>query len=99
MAPKKKKAEIKKKKALERKHRMKRKIVWRCVSKQAMTPDFTCPMRICIFLSWENKWYLLWDSSLQHSFHPKLDHSAITLGEKDLQNNNLKLVSCNDYFV
>ncbi len=46
MAPKKKKAEIKKKKALERKHRMKRKIVWRCVSKQAMTPDFTCPMRI-----------------------------------------------------
>jgi hypothetical protein len=33
MAPKKKKAEIKKKKALEHKHRMKRKDVWRCVSK------------------------------------------------------------------
>jgi hypothetical protein len=33
MASKKKKAEIKKKKALEHKHRMKRKDVWRCVSK------------------------------------------------------------------
>jgi hypothetical protein len=94
---KKKKAEIKKKKALEHKHRMKRKNVWRCVSKRAMTPDFTCPMWIQIFLTWENKWYLHLDSSLQHSFHPKLDHFATTLGEKDLQNNDLKLVSFNDY--
>jgi hypothetical protein len=99
MAPKKKKAEIKKKKAMEHKHRMKRKDVRRCVSKQVMTPDFTCPMRIRNFLTWENKWYLHRDSSLQHSFHPKLDHSATTLGEKDLQNNDLKLVSFNDYFV
>jgi hypothetical protein len=99
MASKKKKAEIKKKKALEHKHRMKRKDVQRCVSKQAITPDFTCPMRICIFLTWENKWYLHWDSSLQHSFHPKLDHSATTIGEKDLQNNDLKMVNFNDYFV
>ncbi len=38
-------------------------------------------------------------SSLQHSFHPKLDHSATTLREKDLQNNDLKLVSYNVYFV
>jgi hypothetical protein len=53
MAPKKKKAEIKKKKALEHKHRMKRKDVWRGVSKRAMNPDFTCPMRIQIFLTWE----------------------------------------------
>jgi hypothetical protein len=51
MASKKKKAEIKKKKALEHKHRMKRKNVWRCVSKQAMTLDFTCPMKIQIFLT------------------------------------------------
>ncbi len=92
MAPKKEKAEIKKEKALEHKHRMKRKDVWRCVSKQAMTPNFTCPMRIQIFLTLDNKWYLHRESSLQHSFHPKLDHSATTLGEKDLQNNNLKLV-------
>ncbi len=89
----KKKAEIKKKKALEHKHRMKRKDVWRYVNKQAMIPDFTCPMRIQKFLTWENKWYVHQDSSLQHSFHPKLDHSATTLGEKDLQNNNIKLVS------
>ena len=99
MAPKKKKAEIKKKKALEHKHRMKRKDVWRCVSKQTMTPNFSCLMRIQIFLTWENKWYLHWDSSLQHIFYPKLDHSATTLGEKDLQNNDLKLVSFDDYFV
>jgi hypothetical protein len=99
MASKKKKAEIKKKKALEHKHRMKRKDVWRCVSKLVMTPEFTCPMRIRIFLTWENKWYLHRGSSLQHSFHPKLDHSTTALGEKDLQNNDLKLVSCNDYFV
>ncbi len=64
-----------------------------------MTPNFTCPMRIWIFLTWVNKWYLHWDSCLQHSFHPKLDHSATTLGEKDLQNNNMKLVSFNNYFV
>jgi hypothetical protein len=95
MASMKKKAEIKKKKALEHKHRLKRKDVWRCVSKQAMTPDFTCPMRIRIILTWENKWYLHQDSSLQHSFHPKLDHSATTLGEKDLQNYDLKLISFN----
>ncbi len=48
---------------------------------------------------WENKWYLHWGSSLQHSFHPKLDHSTTTLGEKDLQNNDIKLVSYNVYFV
>jgi hypothetical protein len=47
----------------------------------------------------ENKLYLHQDSSLEHSFHPKLDHSATTLGEKDLQNNDLKLVSFDDYFV
>jgi hypothetical protein len=41
MASKKKKVEIKKKKALEHKHRMKRKDVQSCVSKQAMFPDFT----------------------------------------------------------
>jgi hypothetical protein len=100
MTSKKKKVEmIKKKKALEHKHRMKRKDVWRCVSKGVMTPEFTCPMKIQFFLMWENKWYLHRDSSLQHSFHPKLDHSATTLGEKDLQNNDLKLVSCKDYFV
>ncbi len=99
MASKKKKAEIKKKIALEHKHRMKRKDVRRCVSKRAMTPEFTCAMRIWIFLTWENKWYLYRGSSLQHSFHPKLDHSTTTPGEKDLQNNDLKLLSCNDYFV
>jgi hypothetical protein len=64
-----------------------------------MTPDFTCPMRTRIFLTWENKWYLHWGGSLQHSFHPKLDHSTTTLGEKDLQNNDLKLVSYNVCFV
>ncbi len=74
IAPKKKKAEIKKEKALEHKHRIKRIDVQRWVSKQAMTPGFTCSMRIWIFLTtWENKWYLHRDSSLQHSFHPKLD--------------------------
>jgi hypothetical protein len=58
-----------------------------------MTPHLTCPMRIPIFLTWDNKWFLHQDSSLQHSFHPKLDDLATTLGEKDLQNNDLKLVS------
>jgi hypothetical protein len=99
MVSKKKTAEIKKKKALEHRHRMKKKDVRRCVSKQAMTPDFTCPIKIRIFLTWENKWYLHRHSSLQHSFHPKLDHSATTLREKDLQDNDLKSVSFNDYFV
>ncbi len=99
MGSKKKKAEIKKKKALEHKHRIKRKDVRSCVSKQAMTRAFTCQMRIWIFLTWENKWYLHQDSSLWHSFHPKLDHSATTLGEKDLQHKDLKLVSFNDYVV
>jgi hypothetical protein len=51
MASKKEKAEIKKKKALEHKHRMKRKDVRRCVSKQEMTPDFPCLMRIQNFLT------------------------------------------------
>jgi hypothetical protein len=78
---------------------MKGKDVQRCVSKQVMTPNFTCLMRIRIFLTWENKWYLHQNSSLQHNFQPKLDHSATTPGEKDLQNNDLKLVSFNDYFV
>ncbi len=96
---KKKESEIKKKKALEHKHRMKQKDVWRCVSKWAMTPEIICPMRIWIFLTLDNQWFLLRDSCLQHSFHPQLDHSATTLGEKDLQSNDLKLVSFNNYFV
>ncbi len=58
-----------------------------------MTPHLTCLMRIWIFLSLDNKWFLHQDSSLQHCFHPKLEDFANTFGEKDLQNNDFKLVS------
>jgi hypothetical protein len=96
MAPKKKKPEIKKKKALEHKHRMKRKDVRRCGSKQSMTPDFTCPMRIEIFLTWDNKWYLHQDSSLQHSFIPNLTtpqpHSERRIYKKQSQTGKFQVL-------
>jgi hypothetical protein len=72
MASNKKKTEIKKKKALEHKHRMKRKDVWRCVSKRAMTPDFTCPMRIQIFLPWEINGIFIGTALFSKVFIPNL---------------------------
>ena len=49
-------------------------------------------MKIGVFLSADNRWFLLLNSYLKHSFHPKLDESAMVLGEKDIEESEIRLV-------
>jgi hypothetical protein len=55
-----------------------------CVSKRAQPAEQQCPMRLRVFLSSTNQWYLQTNSCLDHKYHPKLDEDAMTLLQKDL---------------
>ena len=55
----------------------------RCVSQRAPSREKTCPMRLLVYLSNQNEWYLQTNSCLQHKFHPKLDNSAMVLSQKE----------------
>ena len=65
----------------------------RCVSQRAPSRDNTCPMRLLVYLSNQNKWYLQTNSCLQHKFHPKLDNSAMVLSQKDMSEQEQSLVN------
>ena len=54
-------------------------------------------MKIGVFLSADNKWFLLTNSNLEHQFHPKLDNSARALGEKDIKESEIQLVHSPSY--
>ncbi len=89
MASKSKKKAITAKKSIERKHCSSTKggnvaNARRCVSQRAQSAKQQCPMRLCVFLSSTNCWYLQTNSCLDHKYHPKLDEDAITLSQKDL---------------
>jgi hypothetical protein len=53
------------------------------VAEQSMS--ITCQMKICVFLSTDNQWFLLMNGNLEHSFHPEFDNTARILGEKDIE--------------
>ena len=65
----------------------------RCVSQRAPSREKTCPMRLLVYLSNQNEWYLQTNSCLQHKFHPKLDDSAMTLSQKDMSEQQQCLVN------
>ncbi len=98
MASKSKKKAITAKKAIERKHRSSTKggnvaNAIRCVSKRAQSAEQQCPMRLCVFLSSTNHWYLQTNSCLDHKYHPKLDEDAMTLSQKDLSQQQQRLLN------
>lgn len=98
MASKTKKASIIQKKYLKRKQSHKKKInddpyARRCVTQRAPSADQTCPMRLCIFLTSENEWYLQTNSCLHHKHHPKLEEEAIALSQRDLSEQQQSLVN------
>jgi hypothetical protein len=64
-----------------------------CVSKRAQSAEQQCPMRLCVFLSSTNQWYLQTNSSLDHKYHPKLDEDAMTLLQKDLSQQHQRLLN------
>jgi predicted transcriptional regulator len=66
----------------------------RCVSQRASNLDETCPMKLVIYLSSTNHWYLKsHDSNLQHQYHPELDLKASLLSQKDLSEKELTLLN------
>lgn len=65
----------------------------RCVSQRAPSREKTCPMRLLVYLSNQNEWYLQTNSCLQHKFHPKLDNSAMVLSQKDMSEQEQSLVN------
>ena len=51
-------------------------------------------MKFCVYLNGSNHWYLQSHGScLDHKHHPKLDVKAVTLSEKDMSHNELKLTT------
>ncbi len=51
-------------------------------------------MRFHVYLNGTNHWYLhSYGSCLDHNHHPKLDVTAITLSEKDMSHEELKLTN------
>jgi hypothetical protein len=99
MASKPKRRIIVQKKAVDRKHCSSKKChsnARRSVTKQAPTSDEECPMRFRVYLngSSSNHWYLhSYGSCLDQKHHSKLDVSAITLSEKDMPHEELKLTN------
>jgi hypothetical protein len=66
----------------------------RSVTKQAPTCEEECPMKFCVYLNGSNQWYLQSHGScLDHKHHPKLDVKAVTLTEKDMSHDELKLTT------
>ncbi len=97
MALKSKKRDIVKNKTIERKHRhgiSSKGKARRSVTTRAPTSEEECPMTFCVYLNNSNHWYLQSHGScLDHKHHPKLDVRAVTLSEKDMSHNELKLTT------
>jgi hypothetical protein len=98
MASKSKKKAIAAKKAIDRKHCSSTKDdnvanARKCVSKRAQSAEQQFPMRLRVFLSSTNHWYLQTNSCLDHKYHPKLDGDAMTLLQKDLSQQQQRLLN------
>jgi hypothetical protein len=97
MASKSKKRDIVKKKLIERKHcsgKTCQANASHSINTQAPTCEEECPMKFCVYLNGSNHWYLQSHGScLDHRHHPKLDVMAVTLAEKDMSHNELKLTT------
>jgi len=65
----------------------------RCVSQRAPCYDEQCPMRLILFLTNNNQWYLHTSSCLSHRHHPHLGEHAILLSQKDLSDKEQKLIN------
>ena len=65
----------------------------RCVTQRATSSDEQCPMRLILFLTNNNHWYLHTSSCLSHSHHPQLGEHAILLSQKDLSDKEQKLIN------
>jgi hypothetical protein len=51
-------------------------------------------MKFCVYLNGSNHWYLQSHGScLDHKHHPKLDVRAVTLSEKNMSHDELKLTT------
>jgi hypothetical protein len=51
-------------------------------------------MKLCVYLNGLNHWYLQSHGScLDHKHHPKLDVKAVTLSDKDMSHNEIKLTT------
>jgi hypothetical protein len=97
MASKSKKRDIVKKKLIKRKHHSGKSCQGnsrRSITTQALTSEEECPMKFCAYLNSSNHWYLQSHGScLDHKHHPKLDVRAVTLSEKNMSHNELKLTT------
>jgi hypothetical protein len=92
-----KKRDIVKKKIIKRKHSSEKTCQSnaRCsITKRAPTSEEECPMKICVYLNSSNHWFLQSHGScLDHKHYPKLDLKAVSLSEKDMSQDELKLTT------
>ena len=63
------------------------------VSHRAPSNDQKCPMKIIIFVGTDNCVYLSTKTNLNHAHHPCLNSAAIQRGQRDLDNDDLDLIS------
>ena len=65
----------------------------RCVTQRAPCSDEQCPMKLILFLTNNNQWYLHTSSYVSHRHHPYLGEHAILLSQKDLSDKEQKLIN------
>jgi hypothetical protein len=92
-----KKRDIVTKKIIRRKHHSEKACqanARRSATKRAPTCEEECPMKFCDHLNGYNHWYLQSHGScLDHKHHPKLDVKEVSLSEKDMSHDELKLTT------
>jgi hypothetical protein len=87
---------IAEKKASKRKHKIKQNEITnarRCVTQRAGSPDEQFLMRLVLFLSINNQWYLSTSSSLEHCHPPPLEEQVTLFSQKDLLDKDEQLIN------
>jgi len=67
--------------------------VRRCITARATLKDELCTMKLCVYMLYNNEWYLQCQSCLEHRCHPPLLGKAKAKSSVDMSPNSKTLVS------
>jgi len=63
------------------------------VSYRSPSSELKCPMQIIFFVGIDKNIYLSTKSNLNHKHHPRMNSNAILRGQRDLDNNDIDLIT------
>jgi len=67
--------------------------VCQCITARATLKDELCTMKLCVYMLYNNEWYLQCQSCLEHRCHPPLLGKAKAKSSVDMSPNSKTLVS------